>query len=151
MEEIKSPLNYLIETEKIGVEINISQENIFYSDRKRIAVLLNNLFSNAIKYCDSSKSKSYIHIDIKTDEHELQLKFTDNGLGIPEEKVNKIFQMFYRATSDKTGSGLGLYIVKEIMERIGGEISVESEWGKGTSFFVKIPNVHSATHSVVNS
>jgi PAS domain S-box-containing protein len=140
LNELKKPLIYLIEKEKINFRFDILQDGPFYADRKRIAVVLNNLISNAIKYCDPKKPQLTIHIHIKIDCNEAQIEVSDNGLGIPEGKIDRIFQMFYRANSDKSGSGLGLYIVKEIMDRIGGRISVASELGESTSFYINIPN-----------
>ena len=140
LNEIKKPLIYLIEKEKINFQYDTLQVSPFYSDQKRIAVVLNNLISNAIKYCDPKKAQLSIHIHIKIDCNEAQIEVSDNGLGIPESKIDKIFQMFYRANSDKAGSGLGLYIVKEILDRIGGSISVASELGERTSFYLNIPN-----------
>ena len=64
----------------------------------------------------------------------------DNGEGIPPQKIEKIFDMFYRASRNSNGSGLGLYIVKEIVNKLGGTIDVESEVNKGTKFIVKIPS-----------
>ncbi|WP_051189537.1 sensor histidine kinase [Daejeonella oryzae] len=140
LEEIKKPLSYSIETENLNIQLDIEQQGIFYSDRKRIAVVLNNLISNAIKYYDPDKAERFIHIRIKTGTDEAKIEIIDNGLGIPEDKLNKIFQMFYRANSSITGSGLGLYIVKEILDRIGGTVTAESEFGKGSAFSLIIPN-----------
>jgi signal transduction histidine kinase len=65
----------------------------------------------------------------------------DNGEGIPTDAKPKIFDMFYRASANGSGSGLGLYIVKEAIQKIGGSIVVYSEYGKGTEFVVEIPNM----------
>jgi signal transduction histidine kinase len=64
----------------------------------------------------------------------------DNGIGISKENQEKIFDMFYRVSENSVGSGLGLYIVKEIVEKLDGKIEVESEPGKGTAFSIHIPN-----------
>ena len=64
----------------------------------------------------------------------------DNGEGIPKSRLSSIFDMFYRATENKQGSGLGLYIVKNVVEKLGGKIKVESEENRGTIFKVEIPN-----------
>ena len=65
------------------------------------------------------------------------LAITDNGIGIERSRIDRIFDMFYRATESAKGSGLGLYIVKETVERLGGEIKVESEYGKWTRFTLR--------------
>jgi signal transduction histidine kinase len=65
----------------------------------------------------------------------------DNGIGISKENLNRIFEMFYRATSLSTGSGLGLYIVKETTDKLGGKIEVNSSPGEGSTFNLFIPNI----------
>jgi signal transduction histidine kinase len=70
----------------------------------------------------------------------IELEVTDNGKGIPDMIKNKVFEMFYRGQPDSGGSGLGLFIVKNALDKMKGKIRFESEQGKGTSFFVEIPN-----------
>jgi signal transduction histidine kinase len=71
----------------------------------------------------------------------VELLAIDNGIGISEENVSRIFEMFFRATSLSTGSGLGLYIVKETIEKLGGTIEVNAALGQGTSFKMILPNI----------
>jgi signal transduction histidine kinase len=68
------------------------------------------------------------------------LEIADNGIGIPNDQKSKIFDMFYRATEQGEGSGLGLYIVKEMLEKLGGDITIDSEPGQGTRITLSIPN-----------
>ncbi len=138
--EIKSPLKFLIESGKIAFNLEIEQSSKFYSDRKRIAVVLNNLVSNSIKYYNPKMELPFIKIIVRTNNNEAELELTDNGLGIDPQKIDRIFQMFYRANTEQAGSGLGLYIVKEILERLGGTIRVDSTLGEGTRFTILIPN-----------
>ena len=135
-------LSYMPETEKIRISTRVQGEAEFYSDRKRIAVVLNNLLSNAIKYHHTGRKDPFIEISVQLGAHTTQLQVRDNGPGIPAEYVSKIFNMFFRATEKKTGSGLGLYIVKEILDKMSGNISVESQEAVGTSFTVTIPNLY---------
>ena len=79
---------------------------------------------------------------ISIDENEAIVESTDNGLGINSQNLEKIFNSFYRGNQDSTGSGLGLFIVKETIEKLNGSIDVNSEIGKGTSFYLKIPNLN---------
>ena len=78
--------------------------------------------------------------------------FSDNGIGIEKDKLARIFEMFYRATEQSDGSGIGLYIVKNAVEKLGGSISVESKIGSGTIFTILLPNrltesaLHKAPH-----
>ncbi|MDA9089869.1 HAMP domain-containing histidine kinase, partial [Maribacter arcticus] len=100
----------------------------------------NNLISNAIKYQDKNKTNHFINISIATDNKKVTIVIEDNGIGISEKHLDKIFHMFHRVTSLSTGSGMGLYIVKETVEKLKGSIDVASELEKGTKFNIKIPN-----------
>jgi signal transduction histidine kinase len=82
-----------------------------------------------------------LEISIKSNDKIAELHVRDNGEGIPTDAKPKIFEMFYRASANGTGSGLGLYIVKEAVEKIRGKISVHSEYEKGTEFVIEIPNM----------
>jgi signal transduction histidine kinase len=135
-----SQFQYMEETKHIKFETIISGDVDFYSDRKRISVLLNNFISNGIKYYDQRKESPFICITIKITEAFADIEIRDNGMGISQMYIDKIFNMFYRATQAKSGSGLGLYIVKEVLEKMGGSIQVKSEEKKGTTFSIQIPN-----------
>ncbi|MDB5014681.1 MAG: barA 2 [Daejeonella sp.] len=132
-------LRFMEEAEKIKITYTVQGDDQFISDKKRIAVIINNLLSNAIKYSDPEKSNSQIDIEVIKHEGFAQLQIKDNGLGISPENSIKIFDMFYRASSQKTGAGLGLYIVKEILTKLGGAIKVHSIQGQETVFVVDIP------------
>ncbi len=127
--------------ERIRKEISIDGQNQFYSDRYRLSLILNNLISNAIKYADSSKDVSFIKISIRLHPEKALLVFRDNGIGIENNYMQKVFNMFFRATSTNDGAGLGLYIVKEAVEKLGGSIELESEMGSGTQFRIELPNL----------
>ncbi len=127
--------------ERIQKEITIQRDMPFYSDSYRLNVILNNLVSNAIKYADSSKEISIINITIKVEEETATLTFQDNGIGIEENYIQKVFNMFFRATTKNEGAGLGLYIVKEAVEKLEGKIEVESRLGEGTLFRIQVPNL----------
>ncbi|GEM_PF-1896440 len=131
-------LNDLVD-HKVNVSVKCSGD--FYSDKRRISVILNNLISNAVKYLDPEKDKSVVNIDIQSDDQIAKIIIEDNGIGIKEEHHEKIFDMFYRATAVSDGSGIGLYITKESVEKLGGSLSMESTPGEGTRFLVKLPNL----------
>lgn len=127
--------------ERIRKEIFIEGESEFYSDPYRLSLILNNLISNAIKYSDPSKEASYIQITIHHDPDKVSLTFKDNGIGIENSYIQKVFNMFFRATEKNEGAGLGLYIVKEAVEKLCGTIQLESQLGKGTVFKIELPNL----------
>ena len=114
----------------------------FVSDLTRVRIILNNLISNAIKYRSFHKDRSLIIIDIKVNEKVAVISIEDNGEGIEESKVPHIFDMFYRATEKSEGSGLGLYIVKKVADKLNAQIEVDSVELEGTKFIVTIPNLN---------
>jgi PAS domain S-box-containing protein len=133
-------LRYMPEMEKVSIFTEIHGDYDFYSDRRRITVALSNLLSNAIKYQRVDQDKPYIHISVRITPSRADISISDNGTGIAEEYQDKIFNMFYRATERKSGTGLGLYIVKEVVDRLQGEVSVESTLGKGSTFHMSLPS-----------
>jgi signal transduction histidine kinase len=118
---------------------NIHQTGTFHTDSKRLTIVLNNLISNAIRY--SSPQQPYVNISIEADEENAVIIITDNGVGIAREHVDKIFNMFYRASQSKSGSGLGLYIVKETVQKLKGSVEVHSQLDKGSTFIIRIPSL----------
>lgn len=125
--------------QQIQFEITCNGLEIVHTDKLRLATILKNLVSNAVKYHDASKAHNYVGVFIKatTDHYEITVK--DNGIGMSLETKNKIFDMFYRGTSKSQGTGLGMFIVREIVDKLNGQIKVESTLGSGTTFYIKLP------------
>jgi PAS domain S-box-containing protein len=112
----------------------------FYSDPWRISEILRNLISNAIKYRKLNTPDAEISIKILVDHLRAEISFADNGIGIDETNLARIFEMFYRATEQSDGSGIGLYIVKNAVDKLGGQITVASQLNQGTRFNIVLPN-----------
>ncbi len=129
---------HAVNIEKI---IKINQKERLYTDLGRLKIILNNIISNAVRYRDSDKKKPYIMVDVYVSKDRAHFEISDNGKGIKEEFLDKIFDMFYRASESGQGTGLGLYIVKETIEKLSGTIKVTSRFGQGTSFTLEIPNL----------
>lgn len=125
----------------IVFDLQVNQLREFWSDAFRLSVILNNLISNAVKYQRPEETNPYVKLVIDVNEKEAEIIIEDNGVGIIEDHLNNVFKMFFRSNFSVTGLGIGLYIVKEALTRIGGEISVESTHGVGTSFRLKVPNM----------
>jgi len=141
IEKIRESYQFIEGINDFDVQITNCMEDIaFVGDAKRISVILNNIVTNAFKYRDKTKDKSYLKVHFTCNKTSTVIKFEDNGIGISNKDQEKIFNMFYRATMLSTGSGLGLYIVKETIDKLQGTITVKSELGKGTIFVVEIPN-----------
>ena len=105
-------------------------------DGVRIAQVFDNLFTNAIKYAPGSS----IHVNLQQVEQYLLVSLADQGPGVPDESLSLIFDRFYRVRSEKaTGTGLGLYICKQIIDAHRGKIWAESTLGEGTTFFIELP------------
>lgn len=133
--------------DRIRATVEVSQSSLFYSDTYRICAIINNLISNSIKYMDYSKSNPSIEINVEANKHKATLEFKDNGIGINAAYLSKVFTMFYRATSQNEGSGLGLYLVKDTVQRLGGTVHIESKEGDGTTFYITLPNQYSTSLS----
>lgn len=130
----------LYQSNNIDISFDIDAKTELFSDSIRLQTIITNILSNAIKYSDKGKSKSYIHISAIVDEEQCYIKIADNGIGIDSIYQDKIFDIFFRATELSKGSGLGLYIVKDTINKLGGRITLESTSGIGTTFNVYIPN-----------
>jgi signal transduction histidine kinase len=143
VKECFDKVKYLDRYADITKTINVKLDVPFYSDQYRLTTILQSLISNSIIYCDDKKPKKMLHIEAKSIDHDTEVQITvkDNGIGIDSEYINMIYNMFFRATDESKGAGLGLYIVKETLEKLNGTISVESTLGEGTTFTVIVPNV----------
>ncbi len=137
--EIIDSLNYSFPSEKADVQISAPEDFAISCDPHRLKIIMNNLLANAFKYADASKSKQ--EIKIVANLHDTHWCFTiqDNGVGISEEHLPRIFEMFFRASENSEGSGLGLYIVKETLDKLNGKISAQSALHKGTTFTLTLP------------
>ena len=126
----------------ITFESEIEQATEFYGDLFRLKVILSNLISNAIKYQNPIEKNHLVKIQVLVNENMVRIVISDNGVGILQEHLENIFKLFFRTqnTQHQQGSGIGLYIVKEAVEKTGGTIHVSSSPSKGASFEVIIPN-----------
>ncbi|GAB4487472.1 MAG: hypothetical protein OHK0045_07960 [Raineya sp.] len=140
VQDIYDNLHYLEKAASIQKCIRIEKHSPCFSDPKRLSIILNNLLSNAINYHNISQKEPYIEVDIRLSYQYIKISVKDNGIGVAQEHLSRIFEMFYRASYDSKGSGLGLYIVKETINKLGGQISVHSELGEGTKFEIVLPN-----------
>jgi signal transduction histidine kinase len=120
-------------------EIAVDGSSMVYTDQTRLSTIIKNLASNGAKYRDMSAKECLIRFEMRHSAENLHIKVIDNGIGIPEGEQEKIFQMFYRLSTDRMGTGLGLFIVQEITRKLNGDIKLESEVGKGTCVELSIP------------
>jgi PAS domain S-box-containing protein len=129
------------------INVNYDIKTLFYSDEERLKPAFSNIIRNSIQFRDSTKTNNFLIINVKS-QNGLFIEFIDNGIGIAKDHQPKIFEMFYRATEKSTGSGLGLYLVKETVEKLKGEVIVISELKVGTTISLSIPN-HSKGNLII--
>lgn len=137
--DVLETLRFYPHAEKLSVDIDIEEDLTIMSDHTRLKVVFSNIISNCFKYCDLTKEEPFVRVSAGRIRGMVYLEISDNGLGIKESALPKIFDMFYRATEHGEGTGLGLYIVKEAIDKLGGTIAVHSTVGKGTTFKITLP------------
>lgn len=141
LKDVTQNLNFMGNSSRaVEFKIDIAGDAAFYCDKNRLITILNNLISNAIRYQNYQISNPFVSIKINTFQTKATIEIEDNGIGIDKNAHQKIFDKFYRISSESIGTGLGLYLVKEAVNKLNGEIKVESEVGSGTAFFIEIPN-----------
>ncbi|HEY9045092.1 MAG TPA: hybrid sensor histidine kinase/response regulator [Ohtaekwangia sp.] len=131
-------LDYLDKDNRVMKSISLQTDIPFYSDATRIHTIFSNLLSNAITYSEQNR-ESVVNIEVYTTGTTASFKVHDNGIGIREDILPKVFNMFYRGSEKSQGAGLGLYIVKETLTKLKGNIEIASIYGKGTTVQVNIP------------
>lgn len=140
IEKCFKKLEFMRNASHVKKQVSIQSTTAFYSDPKRLENLLSNLISNSIKYYNPKAEEPAVELIVSEQENGVNIVCQDNGIGIKKEHHEQVFDMFYRASSTSKGSGIGLYIVREIVEKLGGNISMTSELGIGTTFHVFLPN-----------
>jgi signal transduction histidine kinase len=133
-------LEYLDYTKTIQKSITVNGVD-FSNDKVRIYEIFRNLISNAIKYADPNKKFKRLVVDINVTKRRADIIIKDNGIGIDKDILPKIFGMFYRGHESSKGSGIGLYLVEQAIEKMEGKIDVKSILNKGTEFKIQIPNI----------
>ena len=125
---------------EIEFRIQVKRKKKLISDEAMLTTILQNLIDNSIKYRNPEAKKTLISITTEEGKGGVQIVLQDNGTGMNEEIQKNIFVMFYRGTTLSKGSGLGLYLTKISVEKLGGNISVESKPGEGALFRIYLPN-----------
>ena len=133
-----SDLSYMPGASNLKLHLEYTKEHCI-SDSNRLKTIFSNLISNSIKYKDPRKEFLEITIQWKIDSNNLNLVFKDNGLGIAPTVLPKVFDMFYRGNESATGSGIGLYIVQQVIKKLEGCIQLKSTPGIGTTFNIVLP------------
>jgi Signal transduction histidine kinase len=137
-QEVSENLKFIDGYQHIKFDLDQLDNITINSDKARLKIIFNNLLSNAIKFRKKTDLSLIKIISFNRDNFVI-IEVQDNGQGIRAELQSRIFEMFFRASENEKGSGLGLYIAKEAAEKINGTISVLSEYGTGSTFIIKLP------------
>lgn len=140
VEDVITDVKFNQGADSIRLDYDEQIHHILRTDYYQLKVVLGNLISNAVKYHDSKKPDQFIAIRFEKMDRDVHISVEDNGIGIAPESQHKVFDMFYRATSEAEGSGLGLFIVQQALDKINARITLVSELGKGSIFKVIIEN-----------
>lgn len=140
IEECFEKTNYLSQTSGIDKRILVSLTTPFTNDLKRVRMVMNNLISNAVIFYNPCEKQPFIEVRVTSEMGRIIIDIEDNGIGIAPELQPRIFEMFFRGSALSKGSGLGLYVAREIVEKLRGAIAVKSKPGCGSVFRVELPD-----------
>ncbi len=138
VKEMKDFFAIAVKEKNLKISIDMSERLTIIDDERKIKQILINLLANAIKFSDRGE----VEIKVLTKDKMVEIAVTDSGIGIKEEDMEKLFKSFSKVSTgngQRGGTGLGLYLSKKIAALLGGEIKVESEYGKGSTFTLTLP------------
>lgn len=136
-----SELTLISYADKVQKIIEVDACSHFISDPYRLKIILRHIIANAIQYADVKKADPFVKITIVVNLQQAFITIQDNGIGMKPQTLEQIFEMFYKGSIHSKGSGLGMYIVKDTVQKIGGSIEVQSELHVGTEVKMVIPNL----------
>jgi signal transduction histidine kinase len=129
----------LLDAPKVTLRLELGSEHVEWFPA-RLRHILDNLISNSVKYHDPGKDESWVQVVLEVDGAGYHFRVSDNGVGLPEDEHQHIHDLFYRAAPARAaGLGVGLAVVKLLVEQSGGELTVNAGQGQGTSFVVLLP------------
>ena len=141
IKELIQEISFTASLDRINIVVEQAEDVVFFSDTARLKILLRNILMNAVKYKDPRKKTGTIKISVVKDAQYVTIRFWDNGIGINEGVLPKVFEMFYRGTQLSNGSGLGLYIAKTIAITLNYNIQIDSKENEWTAVNLIIPQV----------
>jgi two-component system sensor histidine kinase/response regulator len=141
IDDLKTIYQVQSKTNRIAFNVTVNQDEIFRSDSAPLKLILNNLLSNAFKYQNKKSEHKSVELTVEVHKNSATICIKDTGIGILGSHIGDIFTLFYRANSQETGSGFGLYNVKSALLKLNGQIEVNSVLHQGTTFKVTIPSI----------
>ena len=142
--EVWAEVEFMEGASVIDFKLKVDEALQIESDRNRWKMVISNLVTNAIKYSDQKKEYQFIAISVKEEHDLINLAVEDNGQGIEKQYHCRLFEMFFRASDTSNGTGLGLFLVKKVVESLKGTITLESEFQVSTKVQIVIPTVYNA-------
>ncbi len=136
-------LEFLDSSRRIQFRLDVGDGVVIESDREQWRMILNNLISNAVKYHDPHKQPPTIRVKAGFQGDAFFIMVEDNGQGIRREHLQKVFDMFYRANESSDGTGLGLFLVRKMAERLNATLDLKSEFGSGTTVEIRLVGLSS--------
>lgn len=141
VDEIIFDLDHHIKDKSIQFKKEIIEPVFIRSDESRVRIILNNILLNAMKFHHDTSTNKQITIRVLTNHEKSIIEIEDNGIGIDAEQQNQIFDMFFRGVHKNAGSGVGLYVAREALKKINGQVNIESTPGVGSKFVIEMPNL----------
>lgn len=142
LDEVHDAVRYNTAGFFVSIKTSVVQQEDFISDGFELKTILLNLVANALKYADRDKADPFVHVSIRANGREAELVVADNGIGMDEISIKKIYDYRFKISGSSSGWGIGLYLVRMALEKLGGSIEVQSELCRGTTFTCKIPALH---------
>jgi signal transduction histidine kinase len=136
LEDVVADIKFNKNASAIRLDYVPDSSHVFKSDYGQMKIVMCNLMGNAVKYHNLAHPSPYIRVTFKRFPDYVEIGVEDNGPGIPESSIPHIFEMFYRASENTEGTGLGLYIVNEALNKVKGSIEVDSVIGQGSKFTI---------------
>jgi PAS domain S-box-containing protein len=152
VDDILKQISFIKGFERIRITTKVLNQTPFVSQPKLLRLVLENLITNAVNHHDTKQPDPTVDVTFMTMQRECAIEISDNGVGMEPHQVDKIFSRYYRVDeSSKVGTGVGLHLVKESLDRLGGKITVMSRKGIGSNFLVRIPNLYDAAKHKTSS
>lgn len=144
-EGVLKELSYLPGFNTVKFSIVVKNNIPFYADSHLVSSVIRNLMSNAVKYRSKSKAP-VVHISVNDSVNGVSIEVKDNGIGIAKDELELVLKPYFRTMDKGEGTGMGLYIVNEVVKTLGGTIAVKSSIGNGSSFIVSLPSTNTRLH-----
>jgi len=140
LENVLAEFHLPLKNKNIRTLIESDQVIPFYNHPDRFKMIFRNLIHNIVTFSDNEKTDRFAFFGIEVTPEMCSITLVDNGMGIDPSMIEKVFNPFFKGSEKSSGMGIGLYLTKKVLRKMGGDIQVDSVQGKGTSFTIECPN-----------